>query len=166
MNINRYIRKVGMTGLGVILALAAGCKKQTQGLFPESGEVAGWAKSGETRTFTAANLSDYIDGDAEKYLKAGVQSASTADYKLGDQVQATVDVYTMSSADGAKSIFESEPAGTARAAAVGDAGRLYSQSLMFRKGPYLVRIVAYRSAPQLEQAMVDLGQGIERKLPQ
>ncbi len=129
--------------------------------FPDA--VAGWAK-GEERSFTAQNLYEYIDGDAEKYVKAGVKGASTADYSFQGKIDAVADVYTMSDANGAKTIFESEAAGDAKPAAVGDAARAYSQSLVFRKGPYLVRIVAYQNGPELAKALVDLGHGVEQQL--
>ncbi len=152
--------------MGILLA-STGCKKnsgpQNHG-FPEGSEVNGWVRTGEIRTFAAAQLSDYIDGDAEKYLQAGVKSTSTADYKAKDQTQVVADIYTMSSPAGARTIFESEPAGVAKDAGVGDASRLYKQSMTFRKGEYLVRIVAYQEAPQLEKEMVELGKAIERKL--
>jgi hypothetical protein len=160
---------VFITGLAALVAAGAGCKKSSaneSSFFPQTNEVSGWTNAGDTRTFAAAELSNYIDGDAEKYLKAGVRSTSTADYKFSDRTQAVADIYTMSAADGAKSIFESEPAVGAASAPIGDAARLYSQSLVFRKGPYLVRIVAYQVSPQLPQALLDLGHGIERKLPQ
>jgi hypothetical protein len=162
-------RIVFIGGLAAILAVGAGCKKSSADAstaFPQTNQVSGWAKSGEIRTFAASELSNYIDGDAEKYLKAGVRSTSTADYKFSDQTQAVADIYTMSTADGAKGIFESEPALGAESAPIGDAARLYSQSLVFRKGPYLVRIVAYQISPQLGKALVALGHEIERKLPQ
>lgn len=132
--------------------------------FPDSNQVDGWIKTGETRTFPSADLWQYIDGDAEKYLKAGVQSTATADYKFQDKTEAVVDVHTMSSAEGARSVFESDPAGDVSAAPVGDAARLYKQSLIFRKGRYLVRIVAYQESAQLQQALVALGHGIEHRL--
>jgi len=59
--------------LGVALLLDAGCKRQAgtaPSLFPTSDQVAGWAKTGDTRTFEAADLWKYIDGEAERYLKA------------------------------------------------------------------------------------------------
>jgi hypothetical protein len=156
-------------GLAILLGVSGGCKKPSALVvapFPQTNEVSGWTKTGETRTFAPADLSNYIDGAAEKYLKAGVRSTSTADYKFTDQTQVVADVYAMSTVDGAKTIFESDPAGDAKNASVGDAGRLYAQSLVFRKGPYLVQIVAYQTSPQLPQSMVDLGQGIAKKLPQ
>jgi hypothetical protein len=149
------------------LLLLAGCQHPiapTVSFFPESDEVGGWSKVPETRTFSPDQLSTYIDGDAEKYLKAGVRSASTADYRFKDQTQVVVDVYTMSNPGGAKSIFESEPAMDAQTPALGDAARLFSQSLMFRKGPYLVRMVAYQESPQISRAMLNLALAMEKKL--
>jgi hypothetical protein len=151
-----------------VLILAVGCHRQSissAGLFPESGEATGWTKLPEVRTFAPDQLSDYIDGDAEKYLKAGVRSTSTADYKLKDQIQLTVDIYTMSNSAGAKSIFESEPPMNAQTPSLGDAARLYSQSLIFRKGRYLVRMVAYQDSPELTQALFNLGVAVEKRLP-
>ena len=150
------------------LCLTSGCQKHTApaaNLFPASSEVAGWSRGPEIRTFTPDRLSDYIDGDAEKYLKAGVKSTSTADYKYKDQIQVVVDVYTMNTPEGAKAIFESEPAMDAQMPTLGDSARLYSQSLMFRKGPYLVRMVAYQESPQLPPALLDLGHAMEAKVP-
>ena len=34
----------------------------------------------------------------------------------------------------------------------------------FRKGPYLVRIVAYESSPDVQQALLALAHGVEAKL--
>jgi len=147
--------------------LFAACRHQGAApvsIFPDSAAVPGWTRSPEVRTFPADRLADYIDGDAEKYLKAGVKSTSTADYKYKDQIQVVVDVYTMSSPSSAKTIFESEPAMDAQSPTLGDAARLYSQSLIFLKGPYLVRMVAYQESPQLPSALLDLGHAFESKL--
>jgi hypothetical protein len=149
------------------LAAAAGCERKTavkSGPFPASNEVSGWAKTSETRTFDAANLWRYIDGDAEKYLKAGVQSASTADYKYQNKAEAVVDVYTMTSGDGAGKIFNSEPTRNAKPASLGDGARLYGQSLTFHKGRYLVRIVAYDESPEVQQGILELGRGLAERL--
>ena len=149
------------------LAAGAGCNRKAavkSGPFPASNEVSGWAKTGETRTFDAANLWRYIDGDAEKYLKAGVERASTADYKYQNKVEAVVDVYTMTSGEGAGKIFESEPARNAKPVSLGDSARLYGQSLIFRKGSSLVRIVAYEESPEVQQRILELGHGVAERL--
>jgi hypothetical protein len=130
-------------------------------LFPASGEVPGWTRPPEIRTFAPDQLSDYIDGDAEKYINAGVR---TADYSFNRHIQVTVDVYTMSTGSGAKLVMDSEPSNDAQFPQLGDAARMYSQSLTFRKGRYLVRMVAYQDSPQLQQAMIALGHAVETKL--
>jgi len=163
----RMHRTTPLVLLIVAVCLTSGCRKgatPAANLFPASSEVAGWTRAPEIRTFAPGQLSDYIDGDAEKYLKAGVKSTSTADYKYKDKIQVVVDVYTMSAPEGAKAIFDSEPAMEAQTPALGDASRLYSQSLIFRKGPYLVRIVAYEESLQLPQAMLELGHAMEKRL--
>lgn len=150
--------------LAVVVLAGAGCRKKPADPFPASNAVSGWQKTSETRTFKAEDLWQYIDGDAERYIKAGVVTASTADYKYNNKLEATLDVYTMSNADGAKTIFEADPAADAKAVAVGDAARLYGQSLIFRKGKYLVRIVAFAPAPELGDALPALGRAVDGKL--
>ena len=118
------------------LCFTSGCRKHSSSvasLFPDSSDVAGWVRSPEIRSFAPDHLSDYIDGDAEKYLKAGVKNASTADYTYKEKIQVVVDIYTMSAPRAAEAIFESEPAIDAQTPTLGDAARLYSQILIFLK---------------------------------
>ena len=153
--------------LGVALLLDASCKRQPwneRSFFPASNQVAGWTKTGDIRTFEAADLWKYIDGEAERYLKAGVQRVSTADYQFQNKVDATVDIYAMGSADGAETIFRSEPAVDGKPIQLGDEARLHSQSLVFRKGACLVRIVAFEESAETQQALLQLGHGIELRL--
>jgi len=58
-----------------------GLQEGQEGCLPASKAVAGWEKTGETRTYAAKDLWQYIDGDAEQYISAGVVSTSTSDYK-------------------------------------------------------------------------------------
>jgi hypothetical protein len=162
------MKRLLIVALCLALFASSGChrKPSTQGTpFPASGEVAGWTKSSEIRTFEAPDLWKYIDGEAERYLKAGVQRVSTADYKFQNKVDAVVDIYTMQNAGSAEKIFDSEPAADAKPVPLGDAARLYGQSLIFRKGASLVRIVAYEGSPEIPQAVLDLGRSIEPRLP-
>jgi len=108
-------------------------------------------------------LWQYIDGDAEQYISAGVVTTSTSDYKYQGQLEATVDVYTMNDATGARKILETGTS-DAKPIQLGDAGVAYAQSIIFRKGPRLVRIVAYESTPDTAQALLALAHGVEAKL--
>jgi hypothetical protein len=140
-----------------------GCKKKVSDPFPASDKVAGWQKTSETRVFAAKDLWQYIDGDAEQYISAGVVTTSTSDYKYQGQLEATVDVYTMNDATGARKILETGTS-DAKPIQLGDAGVAYAQSIIFRKGPRLVRIVAYESTPDTAQALLALAHGVEAKL--
>ena len=148
----------------VAATLSTGCKKKGADPFPASNKVSGWEKSSETRVFAAKDLWQYIDGDAEHYVSAGVVSTSTSDYKYQGQLEATVDVYTMGDGDGARKIFETGQTNEAKHIQLGDAGISYTQSVIFRKGKVLVRIVAYESTPETPQALLALAHGVEAKL--
>ena len=132
--------------------------------FPESGDVPGWTKAGKERSFEAADLWKYVDGDAERYLRAGVRRTLTANYRYGDTLEAVADIHLMEAPRGAASIFESEPSAGSRPVKIGDAGRSYGQSLTFRRGPFFVRLTAYQDTPQTERVLVSLAQAIAARL--
>ena len=70
----------------------------------------------------------------------------------------------MGDAEGATKIFDSSLSKGARSVQLGDAGVAYEQSVSFRKGVYLVHIVAYESTPDTPQALMALARGVEAKL--
>jgi hypothetical protein len=148
----------------VVSTGVVGCKKGAHDPFPASGEASGWEKTDGTRTFEAKDLWQYIDGDAEQYIQAGVVTTSTSDYKYQSRVEAVIDVHTMKDAAGAQKIMEGGRSGDAHTVQLGDAGYAYSQSVVFRKGPVIVRIVAYESTPDTPQALMALASGVEKKL--
>ena len=57
----------------------SGCKSAPRNVFPASNEIVGWQKTSDTRVFQARDLWQYIDGDSEQYIQAGVVSTSTSD---------------------------------------------------------------------------------------
>lgn len=156
----------GALGLGLALVLGGnGCRKShAADPFPATGAAAGWEKTGNTRVFAAQDLWQYIDGDAEQYVQAGVVSTSTADYRYQGRLETVVDVYTMKDSAGAKKILDSGETHDASRVPVGDAGVAFAQSVTFRKGPYLVRIVAYQAPPDAAQALMTLAHAVEAKL--
>jgi hypothetical protein len=160
--------KFSLAGFVIVALLAcvavSGCKKKSTNVFPSSGAVSGWEKSSETRTFEPKDLWQYIDGDSEQYIQAGVVSTATSDYKYQGQVEAVVDVYTMGGSDGAQTILERGQTKDAQSVRVGDEGLQYAQSVSFRKGRYLVRIVAYQSSASTPQALMALAHGVEGNL--
>jgi len=163
----------GLFGLGItevlfITLFFVGCASRTppqaEEPFPKSGEVADWAKSSTTRTFPADNLWEYVDGDAERYIQAGVVRTLTSDYKFKDRVDAVVDIHVMKSPEGAEKLLAAESSQGSRPASVGKEARLFPASLVFRKGQFLVRVVAYEETPEIGEALLELGQATEKKL--
>lgn len=156
----------GILGMSLVLMLGdSGCRKpHAADPFPLSGQVAGWEKTGNTRVFAAQDLWQYIDGDAEQYVQAGVVSTSTADYRYEGKLETVVDVYTMKDSAGARKMLESGETHDAASVPVGDAGVAFAQSVTFRKGPYLVRIVAYQAPPDARHALIMLAHAVEAKL--
>ena len=162
---NRLNWKWAVAAIMMVAAVAGtGCKKKASDPFPASDAVAEWQKTSETRTYAAKDLWQYIDGDAEQYITAGVVTTSTSDYKYQGQLEATVDAHTMKDAAGARKILETGVTKDAKTIALGDECIQYAQSLIFRKGTTLVRIVAYESTPETPQALLKLARGVEAKL--
>jgi ferredoxin len=131
---------------------------------PASGDAPGWIKSSETRQFAAVDLWQYVDGDAERYLRAGVRYTLTSTYRYRDAVDAVVDVHRMDSGAAAAAFLESEPSAGSRPVALGDAGRSYGQSVTFREGPLFVRLVAYQETAATETALIALARAIATRL--
>jgi len=148
----------------VASVLGSGCRRAPQDPFPASGAIAGWQKTDATRVFEAKDLWQYIDGDAEHFIQAGVVSTSTADYTYNGDLEAVVDVHTMGGPDGARKILETGLTRDAKPIQLGDEGVQYTQSVTFRKGRYIVRIVAYESTPDAPQALLALARGVEQRL--
>jgi hypothetical protein len=160
--------KLFLLAATVVIAAAtcsvSGCKKKSMNPFPASNAATGWEKTSDTRNFAPKDLWQYIDGDSEQYIQAGVVSTSTSDYKYQGQLEAVVDVYTMGGPDGAQTILERGQTKDAQIVNLGDEGLQYAQSVSFRKGSYLVRIVAYESSASTPQALLALAHSVEKNL--
>jgi hypothetical protein len=159
--------------LAMILALAAllaACHAKAPAgaadFFPPTNSVQGGVKSSATRTFEASHLWEYIDGDADKYIQAGVVKTLTSDYRFNNQVDATADVFVMAKPEGAQKIYDSESAAESQPVQIGEAGRLAKGSLTFHQGPYYVRVVAYEDSPGVAQALTDLARALSGRLSQ
>ena len=147
------------------LLVLSGCTARTpnpEALLPQA--ASGWTRSGEVRRFEAGELWRYMDGGADPYVAAGVRRTATASYRHGDDLEAVADIHLFSSAEGAGKMMESEPAAGSQSVPIGDAARLFAQSLVFRRGPYLVHLVAYQDTPHNRTALTSLAQAIAAKM--
>jgi len=148
-------------GLAFLLILAlAGCtgRNDPAKLLPSS--ASGWTRTGEVRSYDAGDLWKYVDGAAEKFVAAGVRRTATADYRYQDGIDAVADIHQFTAPGGSKTVMDSESSAGSQAVEIGDAARLFSQTLEFRRGPYLVRIVTYQDTPENRAALTSLAQAI------
>jgi len=151
---------------GLMMACASKKTLSPADFFPATNAVPGWVKSSDTRTFEASHLWEYIDGDADKYVRAGVVKTLTSDYKFNGKTDAAVDIYVMGNAAGAKKIYDSESAEGSEPRAMGDAGRYAQGSLTFHQGPYLVRLVAYEDSPDIAKGLAELAHAVSSRMSQ
>ncbi|HUV70834.1 MAG TPA: DUF6599 family protein [Terracidiphilus sp.] len=142
----------------------AACRKKAADPFPATDAASGWKKTSATRIFAAKDLYQYIDGDADQYVAAGVVTTSTSDYKYQGKIEATADVFEMGDVNGAQKMLDAGSLAGGKQLAIGDGGIAFAQSVLFRKGPYLVRIVAYQGDPDTPLALSGLAQAIAGKL--
>jgi len=162
------VRGSGAVVASLAVIVCIGCagkpKLDTTRVLPATGDAQGWTKSSETRVFPADHLYEYIDGDADKYIHAGVEQALTSDYNFEGKSDAVADVFILANAGGARAVFESFPAAGGESVAVGDAARLYQGSFILCKGRFFVRLVAFQQTPDTQQALLVLGRAIVAKL--
>jgi hypothetical protein len=124
----------------------------------------GWVLVGQARTFDKDNLWELIDGDAERYVDAGVATVRTADFRFRGKHNATVEIYRMRDADGARTIFRSESGSGTRPADVGEEARIHANGLAFRVGRFFARVAAFESGLEDGEAMTALGRALARGL--
>lgn len=152
-----YVTSVGESRSKTNQMLLQRAAEKPAALLPPASASGLWRKSGETRVFAAADLWKYVDGDAERYLHAGVQQTFTAPYRQRSGAEAVADVHLLATAAQAQALFESEPAAGSRPVKIGSGGRTYGPSVTFWQGRCFVRLTAYQDVgdtlPDLAGAM-------------
>lgn len=103
--------------------------------------VPGWQQKGEARSFTADNLFEYMDGNAEGYLIYGFQKMNGVSCtKDGDTV--IFDISEMADADSAYGIFTANRDNRQPVEKIGMSGQILPRRATFVKGNYYVEIAA------------------------
>ena len=74
-----YVSSVGESRSKDNQLLLGSQKRASVLALPESGEIAGWNQTRAVRTFAADTLWQCVDGDADRYVAAGVRQTLTAD---------------------------------------------------------------------------------------
>ena len=138
---------------------------QLLALLPANNAVPGWAMSQKPRSFTAANLWEFIDGAADGYLAYGFQEVVSADYaQEGTGYQAVVDIYQMKDPLNAFGIYTQERNPQSQFLKIGNEGCSGGTSLNFWTGSY-VKITVFEEKDAIKQEIAKLASAIAGKVP-
>jgi hypothetical protein len=108
---------------------------------PTCALVPGWTQAGAARTYTADNLFEYMDGNAEGYVLYNFREMRGVTCKKGP-VTFVIDVSDMGDADFSYGLFASNRDLRQPAYAAGMGGQIVPRRLIFAKGKYYVEIAA------------------------
>ncbi len=108
---------------------------------PSCSLVPGWSQSGPARGYEAANLFEYMDGNAEGYLIYGFHSMNGVTCRQGE-ISFVIDLSDMGDTDGSYGIFSANRDPALPTDRIGMAGQVAPRRAMFVKGRWYVEIAA------------------------
>ena len=112
-------------------------------LLPGPNAVPDWSLREQPRTYSAANLYQYIDGAADPFLSFGFRQAVVGDYAHSgeDEGWITVDIYDMGSPLHAFGIYHTERPPQVEGLPIGTQGYSSQDMIAFWQGPYYVKVM-------------------------
>jgi hypothetical protein len=131
---------------------------------PEKIESVNLARTGEIRTFDGNRLWEYIDGGAELYLQYRFLDVATADYK-NPEVELVADIYHFENSTNAYGLYTQLRPDEPNFILFGVEGFGAPASIVFVKGPFLVRLLTYKDDEPGNLALTALAQELNRTLP-
>ena len=130
-----------MLRLALAAALMAGVCAAAGGPAPSCALVPGWTQAGAPRSYTADNLFEYMDGNAEGYILYNFQEMHGVTCKQGE-ITFVLDISDMGDADFAYGMFSANRDLRQPEYRVGMGGQVVPRRLIFAKGKYYVEIAA------------------------
>lgn len=134
MNSNSYRRYFVAAGLSLLTAgsLAAA---------PSCGLVEGWSQRGAARSYTADNLFEYMDGNAEGYVVYGFLTMQGVTCEKAG-VTLVIDVSDFGEDDSAYGMYTNNRDPRQPFAKIGAGGQIVPRRAIFVKGQYYLEIAA------------------------
>jgi hypothetical protein len=156
----------------ILLVLIVACSKKIpeeseydpKQYLPEKIESVNLARTGEIRSFAGNRLWEYIDGGAELYLQFRFIDVATADYKNPD-VEMVADIYHFENSTNAYGLYTQLRPTEPNYILLGVEGFAAPASIIFVKGPFLVRLMTYKDDAPGNLALTALAQEISKILP-
>ena len=144
----------------VFFCVIASCIGQASLLFkllPRDGDVKGWTRKGDARSFKAEQLWEYINGGADVYLDYGFKEVVTVDLASSEK-NLVVDLYEFDTFEGAFGMYARERAPTYHYKNYGAGGYLEGVSLNFYQAKNYVKISAFSDDADTKKAMDKVAQ--------
>lgn len=111
------------------------------------GEIDGYHRAGQVRSYTRENLYEYVNGHAEYFISAGFTGLSVGEYGKGGtetaEPEVVVDIYDMGKSIQAFGVLSDESGGNIMDLQNGLQGFRSPQGVSFVKGRYYVKIAMY-----------------------
>jgi hypothetical protein len=149
-----------LAAIAAALGLIAACGAPAD-TSPLPDSIGDWI-AGESSEYVGEDLFVYINGGAEIYHEHGFDRIEVREYSRGDE-RVAVELYTMSgSAYGIYSYARSQKGLPIDIAAGGTIAGYYLHTW---SGRHLVAVTSHTSSPDVRAAVVEIGRGIGKNLP-
>jgi len=132
--------------------------------FPADDEVPGWSRADTVRAYIGDDLFILINGGAELYHANGFIQVAIQSFKDSGGNLIAVEIYKMSSVDGAVKTYDSKVSTSATRVKIGDAASLSSYYLNFRQDRHLVTLVGFNESDETIEGLTELAQAISSKI--
>ncbi len=132
-------------------------------LRPDPGRLHGWLPDGDPQAYEGDDLFLYMDGGAEIYREYGFDRVLVQDYRKAG-LSLTLEIFRMTSADGAFGIFTFKRSGAGRVLGIGSADSLEEGYLNFWKGRFLVTVTGTASDPATIEGIGLIARGVADRI--
>ena len=136
-------------------------------VLPPASAVKGWKAVGQSRVYTASNLFDLINGEAESILAFQFVACAHGEYAPAGQTKPvlTIDVYQMKDPLNAFGVFGSDRQ-SGKPIAIGAEGvNIAPSGINFWKGPYVVRTAIVQVNPANQAAQQAFARAAAGRIP-
>ena len=109
-------------------------------LLPSESQLPGWQLDGTPQTAKGLELYKLINGGAEIYIKVGFKQAIMATYRNSAGKLMNLEIYEMTSVNGAGGVFKKKIGKKGKKVSIGMAARLEDSFINFYQGSYQVTL--------------------------
>jgi hypothetical protein len=121
-----------------------------------NGKVPGWKLASPVETYDEESIFNYIDGAAELYFAYDFRAVAAAEYQNGE-TSIIVDVYDMTTPEGAFGIYSLNRYSTANYVDIGNEGIMSGTNLDFWKGRYFCKVYSFDMSEKYQDDVVSFG---------